>query len=585
MPISEVDRSKMLDDLAFVYGEEKAPDIMRQLEAIMEEHRAAFRPAAANKAFFDETDVIAITYGDQIREDGRLPLRSLREFMAEHMKGMVSAIHILPFYPFTSDDGFSVVDYVQVDPELGSWEDVKSLASDFELMFDAVINHVSSRSEWFQRYLQGDPKYRRYFIEADPNADYSSVTRPRALPLLTPFTTAHGVKHLWTTFSDDQIDLNFADEQVFLDIAKVLLFYTRQGARLLRFDAVGYIWKRLGTSCIHLEEAHRIVRLYRRILDIASPGTVIITETNVPHEDNIRYFGDGYNEAHMVYQFPLPPLVLHTFLTGNARKLSAWAASLEPVSDRTAFFNFLASHDGIGVVPAKGILTEAEIGNLVEQVKRRGGFVSYKHNGDGTQSPYELNINYFDALADVDGDDDANVSRFLASQAVMLSLAGVPGIYLHSLLGSRSYHEGVKITGRYRSINREKLRRDIVEAELKDPASLRGKVFHGYKRLLKIRRGEKAFHPCGGQKVLHLNDAVFSLVRTSPDHREQVTVLINVSGSGQEVKLGAQQGAAGLGNAVDLVSGCRIPDRGEDLVLSLAPYQVMWIKTELSAES
>lgn len=581
MPFSNDDKISLLENLSFVYGEAKAPEILRQLETIVAEHQADFRPDGARRPFFDETDAVAIVYGDHIREDGKRPLQSLREFVAEHLKEMVSAIHILPFYPYTSDDGFSVVDYLEVNPELGSWEDVKAIASDFELMFDAVINHVSSRSEWFQHFVQGDPKYRHYFIEADPAADYSSVTRPRALPLLTPFSTAHGVKHLWTTFSDDQIDLNFANEQVFLEIANVLLFYTRQGARMLRFDAVGYIWKRLGESCIHLEEAHRIVRLYRRILDIAAPGTIVVTETNVPHKDNIRYFGNGFNEAHMVYQFPLPPLTLHAFLSGNARKLSAWAASLEPLTDRTAFFNFLASHDGIGVVPAKGILTDGEIEDLVRQVKRRGGFVSYKHNGDGTQSPYELNINYFDALAEENEDDDTNVSRFLAAQAVMLSLAGVPGIYLHSLLGSRSDHEGVKLTGRYRSINREKLRRSNVEAELRDPSSLRGKIFRGFRHLLNIRRSEKAFHPCGGQKVLELCDAVFALVRTSPDQREQVTVLINVSGSGQEVKLGAKHGAALPGDAVDLVSGSRISGRGDTPVLRLKPYQVMWIKTVL----
>jgi sucrose phosphorylase len=578
MVMIEIDKTGLLKNLAFVYGEDKAPDILRRLEAILEEHWKAGRPNAARKPFFDETDAIAIAYGDHIREDGKPPLRTLREFMAEHMKGLVSGIHILPFYPYTSDDGFSVVDYHEVNPELGSWEDVQAVAADFELMFDAVINHISSRSEWFQRYLQGDPKYRRYFIEADPDADYSSVTRPRALPLLTPFATAHGEKHLWTTFSEDQIDLNYASEEVFLEIARVLLFYARQGARMLRFDAVGYIWKRLGTSCIHLEEAHRIVQLYRQILDIGAPGTMIVTETNVPHADNIRYFGNGYNEAHMVYQFPLPPLTLHAFLTGSARRLSEWAASLEPVSDRTTFFNFLASHDGIGVMPAKGILTDGEIEGLVEQVKRRGGFVSYKNNGDGTQSPYELNINYFDALADADAEEDSNVARFLAAHAVMLSLAGVPGIYLHSLLGSRSWHEGVRMTGRYRTINREKLVRSAVEAELRDPSSLRGKIFRGFGQLLKIRRSEKAFHPCGGQQVLHLNDAVFSLVRTSPDGRERVTVLINVSGFEQEVKLEGAHAAAGSEKAVDLVSGRRISAGGNTAVLRLQPYQVMWIK-------
>ncbi|GIQ61615.1 sucrose phosphorylase [Paenibacillus cisolokensis] len=454
MPIPEVKKKSMLEKLAFVYGEDKADAILEQLETIIADHMAAYRAGVA-KPHFDQTDVVVITYGDQIKEEGKPPLQSLNAFMAEHLKDAVSAVHILPFYPYTSDDGFSVVDYYQINPELGTWEDIQSFSANFELMFDAVINHISSKSPWFQRYLQGDAAYRNYFIEADPNADYSSVTRPRALPLLTEFDTAYGKKHLWTTFSDDQIDLNYANEQVFLEIAKLLLFYTRKGARLLRFDAIGYIWKRLGESCIHLPEAHKIVQLFRDILDVASPGTIVITETNVPHKDNISYFGNGHNEAHMVYQFPLPPLTLHTMATGNVRKLASWASSLEPISKETAFFNFLASHDGIGVVPAKGILSDEEINYLVELVQRRGGFVSYKHNGDGTQSPYELNINYFDALSDADDDEDRKVSRFLAAQTILLSLAGVPGIYVHSLLGSRSDLKGVEATGRYRSINRE----------------------------------------------------------------------------------------------------------------------------------
>jgi Glycosidases len=576
MPIPEVKKKSMLEKLAFVYGEDKADAILEQLETIIADHMAAYRAGVA-KPHFDQTDVVVITYGDQIKEEGKPPLQSLNAFMAEHLKDAVSAVHILPFYPYTSDDGFSVVDYYQINPELGTWEDIQSFSANFELMFDAVINHISSKSPWFQRYLQGDAAYRNYFIEADPNADYSSVTRPRALPLLTEFDTAYGKKHLWTTFSDDQIDLNYANEQVFLEIAKLLLFYTRKGARLLRFDAIGYIWKRLGESCIHLPEAHKIVQLFRDILDVASPGTIVITETNVPHKDNISYFGNGHNEAHMVYQFPLPPLTLHTMATGNVRKLASWASSLEPISKETAFFNFLASHDGIGVVPAKGILSDEEINYLVELVQRRGGFVSYKHNGDGTQSPYELNINYFDALSDADDDEDRKVSRFLAAQTILLSLAGVPGIYLHSLIGSRYDLKGVEATGRYRSINREKLQREAVEAALRDPASLRSKVFGGYKRLLQLRRQEKAFHPNGGQQVLDVGDSVFGLVRTSPDGMETVYVLINVSDQEQDVQLDVAV-SANSGNPADLISGRPLSAQDGQIRLRLAPYQAMWIK-------
>jgi glycosidase len=579
MHIPSEKKKIMLDKLTFVYGVEKSEAILREIEQIV----SNLSPRKPGKSFFDQTDAVLITYGDQLKETGKSPLRNLNEFMNEHLKDIVSAVHILPFYPYTSDDGFSVTNYFQIGPNLGSWSDVEALAAHFDLMFDAVVNHISSQSEWFQGYLKGDPRYRNYFIEADPEADYSAVTRPRTLPLLTKFETAFGPKHIWTTFSDDQIDLNFANERVLLDIMKLLLFYTEKGARMIRLDAVGYIWKSIGSSCIHLEETHRIVQLFRDVLDIAAPGTKIITETNVPHRDNISYFGEGHNEAHMVYQFPLPPLTLHSIITGNAKALSEWASTLEPVSDETTFFNFLASHDGIGVVPVQGILTEAEMQYMVEQVQRRGGFVSFKNKGDGNHSPYELNINYFDALSDPSDDEEIKVKRFLAAQAVLLSLAGVPGIYVHSLLGSRNDKKGVEVTGRYRSINREKLQRKEVEAALNNPSSLRFKVFYPYKKLLEIRCSEQAFHPNAPQYVLFVRDSVFSLVRTSKDGKEQVYCLINVSPELQDVSYSIQtDGSALKESSIDLVSGRIFNIVDGQLNVCLEPYQVMWIKVGFS---
>lgn len=448
-------KERLLEKIAFVYGEEKADDIYTALNNLMEKYKADRIPK--DKQWVDEKDVMLITYGDNIKEKGKSPLKSLKEFLQNNVKDVINSVHILPFYPYSSDDGFSVIDYRKVNPELGTWEDIQNFSKEFYLMFDGVINHISKESDWFQGYLKGDTKYRRYFIEADPKQDYSSVTRPRALPLLTKFRTSHGEKFLWTTFSDDQIDLNYENEEVLLEIIDILLTYAKLGARYIRLDAIGYLWKKIGTSCIHLDETHTIIQLIRDVLDEVYPGTIIITETNVPHKDNISYFGNGYNEAHMVYQFPLPPLTLYSFLSGNAKYLTKWAQSLEPTSNKTTFFNFLASHDGIGVRPAEGILSEQQIEWLCEKVKEHQGFVSYKDNGDGTQSPYELNINYLDALSHPDDAQELKVKRFIAAQSILFSMIGVPGIYIHSLLGSQNDHEGVKETGRYRSINREKL--------------------------------------------------------------------------------------------------------------------------------
>ena len=568
-------KNSMFNKLKDIYGEERASFILDEIINLIEKYSAI--TGQTSDGWVNENDVVLITYGDNIKENNKPPLSSLKEFSDKYLSEVINSIHILPFYPYSSDDGFSVIDYYQVDPALGGWKEIENLSKDYKLMFDGVINHISAGSEWFKQYLSGNPKYSNYFIESDPDADYSTVTRPRTLPLLSEFETAHGNKYILTTFSEDQIDLNFANEKVLLEITELILFYISKGAKLLRLDAIGYLWKKLGTSCIHLDEAHKIIQLFREIVDIVAPATVIITETNVPHKDNISYFGDGTNEAHMVYQFSLPPLTLNAFHSGKASHLLNWADSLEFPEGKACFFNFLSSHDGIGVMPAKGILSDEEINDLVEKVKEHGGFVSYKNNGDGTQSPYELNINYFDALSHPDDSDEIKIKLFLAAHSLLISMAGMPAIYIHSLLGSRNYHKGVEITGRYRSINREKLDRKPLEAELENTLTLRNKVFAEFSRLIKIRKSQGAFSPNASKKVLKLNESIFSIIRS--DEKEKILVLINVAAN--EIKIDVPMEKTGLdkiNKAVDLVSGAEIIINNGSLALSLAPYQVMWIK-------
>ncbi len=459
------------DHLAALYGPEKGQDTFQRLSALIESYRSSAPPARHTRRELTQRDSILITYGDQVSQPGTPPLRSLAEFCTQYLNHVVSAIHILPFYPFSSDDGFSVIDYKAVDPALGTWEEINAIGRAFRLMFDAVINHISARSRWFQAYLSGDPRYRQYFIEIPGDVDLSQVVRPRALPLLTHFDTPSGSQAIWTTFSADQVDLNYHNPQVLLEILDTLFFYATQGALFIRLDAIAYLWKEIGTSCIHLPQTHRVVQLIRAALDEVFPQGLIISETNVPHADNLSYFGDGANEAQLVYNFALPPLVLHTLHTGNARALTRWASSLALPSTTVAFFNFLASHDGIGLNPARGILTEPEIAALVEKTLAHGGLVSYKSNPDGSHSPYELNINYFDALSNpFSGEQNqVRVDRFMAAHSIMLCLAGVPGIYFHSLFGSRGWPQGVQLTGRNRTINRQKLERLALERELQQP--------------------------------------------------------------------------------------------------------------------
>ncbi len=574
-------RATIREHLHALYGPEDGAAAFARLAAMLDAFAARHPPASAAtppEERLTEDTVILITYGDQVREPGRPPLQTLGEVLDTTFAGTVSGVHILPFYPYTSDDGFSVVDYLAVDPNLGTWEDVERLRGRYRLMFDAVVNHVSASSAWFKDFLAGVPGAEARFHIVDPATDLRGVTRPRTTPLLTPFETPSGTKYVWTTFSADQIDLNFANPDLLLEMTGVLLEYVAHGAELIRLDAIGYLWKQPGTSCIHLPQTHRVVQLWRAVLDAVAPDVLLITETNVPHADNISYFGDGTNEAQLVYQFPLAPLTLHAFATGDATRLSGWAAGLRPPTPTTTFFNFLASHDGIGVVPATGILSPEEVAALCAQIERHGGKVSYKSNPDGSQSPYELNCTWFDALSDPASDEPQGlkVDRFIASQAIMLALQGVPGLYVHSLVGSPNDHAGLARTGRFRTLNREKWERAELEARLADPSRHEGQVLRRMGELLRARRAEPAFHPNGAQQVLDLGAAIFALERRPPRGDGAVICLHNVSGQRQTVRLRLPMG----GPAVDLIGGgAHQPAADGLLTLELRPYQVAWLKT------
>ena len=568
--------TSILDHLTFLYGSDEAGKVASGLSELMEKHSAILPPKRQRSPGLplSEKDALLITYGDQVSQTGEPPLQTLGGFLEKHVADVISGVHVLPFYPSSSDDGFSVIDYLRIDPALGSWSDVTRLGSRFDLMFDAVFNHISAQSEWFGKFLEDDPAYRDFFITVEDDPDLSRVVRPRALPLLTQFQTAGGARKVWTTFSSDQVDVNVRNPKVLLLLLDALLFYVAQGARFIRLDAIAYLWKEAGTNCIHLPQTHRIIQLFRAVLDQLAPEVMLITETNVPHTDNISYFGDGTNEAQLVYNFALPPLVLHSLATSDANALTRWAQGLELPSPRVTFFNFLASHDGIGVNPARGILSADEIDALVRRTQAHGGLVSYKHNSDGTKSPYELNINFFDALSDPSAKElpALAVNRFLCAQAIMLALAGVPGIYFHSLFGSRNDRAAADASGIPRRINRQKFQRASLEQELADTSSLRSQVLGRFKALLAQRRGSPAFHPCGRQEVISSEASVFALLRTSIDGREHALCFHNVTAG--EVKLRNPIPRDAKKRFAE--GGAALPDVTE---LNLAPYEVRWMTT------
>ena len=522
------------------------------------------------KAHWDEQDVVLITYADQFRESDKPTLSTFSRFYQQHLQSTFPLVHLLPFFPWSSDDGFSVIDYHQVDPLCGDWQDIARLHQETRLMFDFVCNHMSAHSAWFSHFLAQDPGWDDFFISMPPATDLSAVTRPRTSPLLTPFKMADGdTRFIWTTFSADQIDLNFANPEVLLRMVNVLLDYLKRGADYVRLDAVGYMWKTPGTRCIHLEKTHQLVKLFRAIADQVAPGTVIITETNVPHQDNISYLGNGHDEAQMVYQFSLPPLVLHAIHTGSARALRQWASDLDLSSNDTTFFNFLASHDGIGLNPARGILSEVEIVALVRDLALEGALVSYKNNPDGTTSPYEINVTYLDALNREDDDDASRLKRFLLAHAILLVFPGVPAIYIQSILGGRNHYDGVRAAGHNRAINRQKYDLQQIEADLAGGNWLRQQVYTRLGQLIQLRRRQPAFHPDNPMTLYESENAVLVLRRHQPESGDGLLCVFNLSGRSVETQLPVAH------TLQDVVSGEKIDGTQP---VKLDAWQFMWLR-------
>lgn len=522
--------------LAFLYGPETAerwaPVFSGRIERFARAHPELARGPRALAT--SPAEVWLITYGDQITREGESPLATLARFMDRWLAPAFSGLHLLPIYPYSSDDGFSVIDYRAVDPRLGDWGDVRRLAERYSLMLDAVINHASQESAWFQGFLRCQEPYRRYFLVPPEDWDLSRVVRPRTTPLLTEFQTACGPKRVWTTFSADQIDLNYREPEVLLEALDLLFFYAERGARRLRLDAVGFIWKEPGTTCLNLPQTHEIVRLFRTALDVAAPEVALVTETNVPHAENVAYFGNGADEAQLVYNFALPPLVLHAFARGDARELTRWAAGLRLPGPKAAFLNFLASHDGVGLRPLEGLLPPEEVDFLVARTLAHGGEVSYRDAPAGP-APYELNTTWYDALNPPGTPEELGVRRLLASHAIMLALAGLPAIYVHSLFGTPNWRQGFERSGEKRKLNRRKFREVEVEAWLSDRSSRPRRILHGLKEMLELRGSRAAFHPAAGQRVLDLGRGVFAVERGGG--AERALVVVNVTATPQLVTL------------------------------------------------
>ena len=561
------------DHLSRIYPDHDIQKIAKQAIDTMGLNQSE-SPCTLHQNKWSQKDAWVITYGDSIRKKGQPPLQTLKYFTDQYFKDSISGLHILPFFPYSSDEGFSVINYAQVNDSLGGWEDIESIGNDYDLMSDLVINHCSQQSRWFENFRQRKDPGKDYFLEADPEDNTSDVVRPRTSPLLRETRTLEGDKYVWCTFSHDQVDLNFKNPDVFIEMALIIKRYLEQGVKIFRLDAVAFLWKELGTPCVHLPQTHEFIRLFRTLIEAHSPDAIIITETNVPLHENLSYLGNA-NEAHAVYNFSLPPLLIHALITGTSEHLKRWQMSMPPAQNGTFYFNFIASHDGVGLRPINGLLDQQEIDKLINTMQNFGARVSWRSVANGKNEPYEINVSLFDALQGTTaGPDRWQLDRFICAHAIMFALEGIPGIYIHSMLGTQNDHERLELTNHNRNINRHKWSLEELEKQLNAPKNHHRVVLDAMTDLLKLRTQQKAFHPNAVQYTLHLGDNVFGFWRQSTDRQQSIFCIHNLSDNDIDIPVSSIN-LVSTQEWSDLVTGKQLNENLDSL--HLTPYQFVWL--------
>jgi sucrose phosphorylase len=571
MPVAVTERIQ--EHLAVLYPDVDVEHLATEVIAAVGIDHPADHREPQPESRWSAADAVLITYGDSIVDDESPPLQVLAR-VADRLVPAISMVHILPFGPSSSDRGFSVIDYTAVDPALGTWDDIAAIGQRVDLMADLVCNHASVSSTWFGQLLADEAPGRDYFVTTAADADISTVVRPRSLPLLHEFQTASGPRHVWCTFSADQADLDHTNPAVLLEMLRIIDHYVANGARFIRLDAVAYLWKDLGTPCIHLPQTHEMIKLWHTLLQQRAPRVAIVTETNVPSEENLSYFGAG-DEAHVIYNFSLPPLVIEALLHGRSNVLSNWLAEAAPAPPGCTYLNFLASHDGMGVRPAEGLLTDAEIGDLVAITQDRGGLHGTYDSATGPR-PYELNISLWDLLAAGTSDDPPDghgLARFVSAHAIMLSIAGVPAIYVNSLFAQPNDRTAADASGVKRDIGRARITLDRANRLLDGDGSAQSRALHELLDLLRIRAAQAAFHPEASQRVAHVGPHLLGLWRQSTDGDQQILSLHNCTADIQRVEIDETDLTAPA-TWHDLISG-EILSRPEGL--TLAAYQSRWL--------
>ena len=569
----------ILKRLNFIYrsiiSEDKTLEYSKKINKLINNYKD-IGPKNSKNDYWSENTILLITYADSIsRGLSGKTLNDFGKFYKKYLEKFINSIHFLPFFPSSGDGGFSVKNHNDVDKAYGTWEDIESLSKKANIMTDLVLNHSSSKGDWYKNFLDDKDPGKNYFYVVDKNYDCSKVVRPRDHDLLTEIELQNKKKFLWCTFSHDQIDLNFKNPDVLLEFIKLILKLSSYGIKIFRLDAVAFIWKQPGTTCLNLSQTHEIIKLLRDIVDQLDKNLIIVTETNLPKQENLSYFGKN-DEAHWIYNFSLPPLIVNTFLFEDSVALTKWSMKMPPAQLGNAYLNFIASHDGIGMRPAEGVLSDKEIKKMLQRLKKNGSKFSMRKLSNNEEKVYEANISLFNALQFTDSDLKGKfaLKRFIAAHCIILAIEGVPAFYFNSLFATKNDEETFANTGVKRNLNRYKWHYSTLVDLIKTNNTIEKNCYEIFKELISIRKIQPAFHPNATQFTLNLDKNIFAVWRQSRDRKQSIFALTNVSS--KTIKLNTNKI-----NLIDdeqwfdlLSQETKITD---DQYIKLMPFQSLWI--------
>ena len=547
--------------------------IVEQIILLINDQKLTLNKKATSTQNWTQENSFLITYADSITEEGQKPLFVLNNFLEDFVNS-IDSVHILPFMPSSSDGGFSVIDYYRIDERLGDWEELKLLSKNKNIMIDIVLNHASKESKWFDNFLKGSGKGSDYFKVVKGWDGVAQIERPRSSKLFQLIKTKDGEKKVWCTFSHDQIDLDFSNPKVLLEFLKIIKFYILKDMKIFRLDAVAFLWKQENTSCINQPETHYIIKLIRFVSSLIDKDSIIITETNIPSKENLSYFGKG-DEAHWIYNFTLSPLILYTLVSGDCSQLRKWSMTMPPAQEGNAYFNFLASHDGIGLRPVEGRLNPGQLNKLISRMKSSGAKISYKTSQFGEEIPYEINITYLDGLKSTfEGDSNYQVERFICAHVIMFAMEGIPAIYIHSLLGTKNDYDAIDLGEENRSINRYKWNKKELYTLLKNESTINYKILSNLNEILNIRSKQPAFHPNATQFTLNLGNNIFGIWRQDKKREQSIFSITNITSKTILLSL-EKVNLIETEKWFDLISGNSL--KSIENKISIKPYQSLWM--------